>query len=135
MIVDTSAAVAMLRDEPEAPQLLEAMDRADVVRMSACTVLELAIVTKASGPGLVDDFITGMGIQVVTVDEEQLRWARTAQERYGRGSGSPARLNYGDCFSYGAARAFDEPLLFKGDDFLHTDVVQVDLGDGTDRPT
>lgn len=134
MIVDTSAAVAMLRGEPEASLYLDAMERAEVVRMSVATVLELAIVTRASGPGVVDDFVTGMGVQVVAVDEDHLRWARHALQRYGRGSGSAARLNFGDCFAYAAARALDEPLLFKGEDFVHTDVRRVDLGQAPERP-
>lgn len=122
MIVDTSAAVALLRDEPEAGAFLAALQSADAVRMSAASVLELAIVTRAAGPELVDDFVEGLGIQVLAVDAEHLRWARVALARYGRGSGSPARLNYGDCFAYAAARVTGEPLLFKGQDFVHTDV-------------
>lgn len=123
MIVDTSAAVAMLRGEPEADPFVEAMDSAAVVRMSVASVLELAIVTTSSGPEIVDAFLDDMGIQVLPVDAEQLRWARHAHEHYGRGSGSPARLNFGDCFAYAAAKATGEPLLFKGDDFVHTDVL------------
>lgn len=122
MIVDTSAAVAMLRAEPEAARMLWALEDAPIARMSAATVLELSLVTAASGPELVDDFLADMGIQVVPVDLEHLRWARQAHVRFGRGSGSPARLNYGDCFAYGAAMVFGEPLLFKGEDFVHTDV-------------
>ena len=122
MIVDTSAVVAMLRREPDHEDFLAAMDDADTVQMSAGTVLELALVTRASGPAVVDRFVDGMGITVLPVDAEQLRWARIGLERFGRGSGSPARLNYGDCFAYAAARATEEPLLFKGEDFTHTDV-------------
>lgn len=122
MIIDTSAAVALLRGESEAEEFVAAMDCAPVVRMSAASVLELAIVTRVSGPGVVDAFVAGMGVQVLAVDAEHLRWARDALLRFGRGSGSPARLNYGDCFSYAAAKVTGEPLLFKGDDFVHTDV-------------
>ena len=122
MIIDTAAAVAMLRDEPESAAFIAAMDAAVSVHMSAASVLELAMVTSASGPEVVDEFLEGIAIQVVPVDAEHLRWARHGQATYGRGSGSPARLNFGDCLSYGDAKALDEPLLFTGDDFIHTDV-------------
>ncbi|GAB3706554.1 type II toxin-antitoxin system VapC family toxin [Mariniluteicoccus flavus] len=122
MIIDTSAAVAMLRDEPESADFLAAIESSPVVRMSAASVLELAIVTTSSGPALVDDFLHAMGVRVVAVDAEHLRWARHAHHHFGRGSGSPARLNFGDCLAYAAARATEEPLLYKGNDFIHTDV-------------
>lgn len=63
---------------------------------------------------------------VIPVDGGQARVAGDAYLRYGRGSGSRARLNYGDCFSYALAVSRDEPLLFKGDDFIHTDVRRVE---------
>ncbi|WP_106850192.1 type II toxin-antitoxin system VapC family toxin [Blastococcus sp. Marseille-P5729] len=122
MILDTSAAVAMLRAEPEAEAFLAVIQAADTVRMSTASVLELSMVTAASGPQIVDDLLEGFAIQVVAVDAEHLRWARHAHQHFGRGSGSAARLNFGDCFAYAAARVLNEPLLFKGDDFGHTDV-------------
>lgn len=122
MIVDTSAAVAMLRNEPEADQFLAAMDASPMVAMSAASVLELAIVTRASGASLTDRFLDAMGVRILAVDAEHLRWARVTHERFGRGSGSPARLNFGDCLAYAAARVTGQPLLFKGDDFRHTDI-------------
>lgn len=124
MIMDASAAVAMLRGEPESAQLLEALKAAPVVRMSAASVLELAIVMRPHGPEIVDDFIRDMGIQVIGVDTEHLAWARHAHTHFGRGSGSAAKLTFGDCFSYAAARATGEPLLFTGDDFAATDVAR-----------
>ena len=69
-----------------------------------------------------DAFLSLAGVSVVPVDKEHLQSARAAWEGYGRGSGSSARLNYGDCFSYAAARVADEALLFKDDDFSHTDI-------------
>ena len=69
-----------------------------------------------------DDFLSELRVDVVAVDQEHLRWARSAHVRYGRGSASPATLNFGDCLAYGAARAEGRPLLFKGSDFVHTDV-------------
>ncbi len=122
MIIDTSAAVTMLRDEPEADEFRERIEAARAVRMSVASVLELAMVIGRSDPGLTDLFIEEFGVELVAVDAEQLKWARHAYEQFGRGSGSPARLNYGDCLVYGAARAAGEPLLFTGDDFGHTDL-------------
>lgn len=122
MIVDTSAAVAMLRGEVDAARIREHIERAPVLRMSAGSVLELAMVIGRGDPGLVDAFIEELGIQVLAIDAEHLVWARRAFERYGRGSGSPARLTYGDCLTYAAAKVTGEPLLFKGDDFVHTDL-------------
>ena len=122
MIVDTSAAVAILKGEPEAEWLREQMEQAGALRMSAGSVLELAIVVGRRDPGLVDLFLEELGIQVLAVDAAHLTWARRAFERFGRGSGSAARLNYGDCLTYAASKVTGEPLLFTGDDFGHTDL-------------
>ena len=100
----------------------EVLSKAARRGMSAASVLELSIVTAASGAQLVDDFLSTLRVAVIPVDEEHLRWARLAHTRYGRGSGSPAKLNFGDCFAYGAAKAEAQALLFKGSDFTHTDV-------------
>ena len=122
MIMDTSAAVAILRREPGAAAMQAAIELAPALAMSAASVLELAIVTRASGAELVDRFLDALSIEVLDVDLDHLRWARFALQNYGRGSGSPARLNFGDCLVYGTAIASSRPLLFKGDDFTHTDV-------------
>ncbi|MDO4241221.1 MAG: type II toxin-antitoxin system VapC family toxin [Microbacteriaceae bacterium] len=127
MIVDTSAAIAIMRGEPEAQKFLRSIERADKLRMSAASVLELTMVTAKENPDAVDNFIAETGIEVLPVDLDQLFWARYAFTHYGRGSGSPAKLNYGDCFAYAAARALREPLLFKGNDFTHTDVFLPDF--------
>ncbi|GAB2541228.1 type II toxin-antitoxin system VapC family toxin [Brachybacterium huguangmaarense] len=123
MIIDTSAAVALLRGEPEAESMRASIEAAPRLAMSAASVLELAIVTAASGPALVDRFLAALDIDVLPVDAAHLRYARDAHLRFGRGSGSRARLNFGDCLAYAASRATGEPLLFKGDDFPGTDVV------------
>ncbi|ALG86066.1 type II toxin-antitoxin system VapC family toxin [Gordonia phthalatica] len=122
MIIDTSAAVALLRAESEAAAMIAAMGAAPRLGMSAAGVLELSIVAASAGPELVEDFLRDLRIEVITVDAEHLRWARIGHARYGRGSGSPAKLNFGDCLSYGAAKAEGRPLLYKGSDFVHTDV-------------
>lgn len=122
MIIDTSAVVAILRGEEEATRLRFEMAAAPVLRMSAASVLELSIVVGRQNRTVVDAFLEGARVQILDVDTEQLGWARDAFERYGRGSGSSARLNFGDCLTYGAARSTGEPLLFVGNDFTHTDL-------------
>jgi ribonuclease VapC len=72
--------------------------------------------------GPLDAFLEAAGTTIVPFDEDQARVARAAYARYGKGSGSPARLNFGDCFSYALAKTTGLPLLFKGDYFTHTDV-------------
>jgi len=122
VIVDASAIVAIIKGEPDAEALLQTMRDAETLRMPTPTALELTIVLR---PGRVDramDFLRQLGVRLVDFTGEHLVVAQHAHLTYGRGSGSPARLNYGDCMVYAVAKVTDEPLLFKGDDFLHTDV-------------
>ncbi len=126
MVIDTSALVAILFDEPERPMLAEAIVAEPRRLISAATLLEASIVVEArrgeaAGREL-DLLIHRIGGDVVAVTEPQVELARAAWRRYGRGRHAAA-LNYGDCFSYALARHAGEPLLFKGDDFAHTDVV------------
>lgn len=90
--------------------------------MSAATLLETAVVLDSRAPGELDGFLGKVDIEIVPFDIEQANIAREAYLRYGKGSGHPAALNYGDCFSYALATHLGEPLLFKGDDFAKTDV-------------
>jgi ribonuclease VapC len=126
MIVDTSALVAILKFEPERLHFAEILDRADNLRISAATYLELSIVMDSRrSPALsreVDEIVERFSIQIEPVTPEQAGIARQAYRDYGRGSGHPANLNFGDCFSYALARARREPILYKGDDFVHTDL-------------
>ena len=122
MILDTSAIVAILMGEPEAPRFAALIEDVDAPLVSAATVLEASLVLGASRDTLLDEFLAIADAQVVPVDAAQLAAARTAHRRFGRGSGSPARLNYGDCFSYALASVTGRPLLFKGEDFSHTDL-------------
>jgi UPF0110 protein rv2759c/MT2829 len=124
VIIDTSAAVAIINEEPDAPVFAEALSRADTARISAASVLELSIVLRER-PGMAERFVTWADLEVLDINAEHLYEAIRAQERFGRGSGSPAKLNFGDCFSYAAAKVTGEPLLFKGDDFTHTDIHSV----------
>ncbi len=125
MIIDTSALVAILSDEPERPVFNEAIEKANSRLMSAATFVEASIVIESSrgydGLRDLDLFLASAGIQLVPVDEEQAHLARDAFRRYGKGH-HPAALNYGDCFTYALAKAAGLPVLFKGADFSQTDV-------------
>ena len=126
MIVDSSALVAVILNEEDCGWLSRAMDEPETVRMSAASYLETSIVIDkyrdAVLSTLLDDTILDSEIVVEPLTVEQARIARQAYRDYGRGSGHRANLNFGDCFSYALARVKREPLLFKGDDFSHTDL-------------
>ncbi|WEV77309.1 type II toxin-antitoxin system VapC family toxin [Janibacter cremeus] len=129
MIVDTSAIVCVHEGEPEARRYLELMMDADVLRISAGTLLETSLVLDARqrlrSSRRLDRLIADLDLEVVPVGEAQVAVARTAYRDFGKGSGHPAQLNFGDCFAYALAITTGDPLLFKGDDFGHTDVVPV----------
>ena len=121
MIVDSSVLVAMARGERESSALTELLDAARQASISSATLLETSLVLRdAAGQRFVDRIAERLN--VVPFDSRQLAVARAAHRRFGRGSGHPARLNLGDCFSYALAATTGEPLLFKGDGFTHTDV-------------
>lgn len=126
MIVDTSALVAIIADEPESQRLLRALASADSVQMSAATYVECGIVidnrSSAATRRRFDDLLTTLDVEVVALTPQQARLAREAHRDFGRGSGSPARLNLGDSFSYALAADLGDELLFIGDDFAATDI-------------
>lgn len=126
MIVDTSALIAMLKEEPEADALKATILNSESVTISAATLLEASIVVDGyRNPVLASRFDTileRLSIAIEPFTEEQARIARQAYRDYGRGSGHPANLNFGDCFAYALARVKREPLLYKGEDFGHTDL-------------
>lgn len=122
MIIDTSAMVAIINAEPEERSFLSAMRDADRLHMSTATALELSLVLGPERHDAVTDLIHESGVRLVDFTMEHLAAARVAHARFGRGSGSKARLNLGDCFAYALAKVRDEPLLFKGDDFTHADL-------------
>lgn len=127
MIVDSSALVAIALAQPEARDLLETLITGPSLRISAANLLETYMVIDRraeSARAVLHQAITPIGIKVEPVTETQVDIARDAWRRYGKGSGHPARLNYGDCFAYALARHLDEPLLFIGNDFAHTDIAQ-----------
>lgn len=128
MVVDGSALLAILLNEPDAHPIRAAFDHDDVRLMSAATLLEVSMVIEArkgdSGGRELDVLISRSKIEVVPVDEDQVDEARRAWRRFGRGRHA-AGLNYGDLFSYALSRTTGEPLLYKGDDFARTDVARV----------
>lgn len=121
MIVDSSALVAILRDEPEAPEFRHLV-AANPTRVSAATALETAIVMTGARHHEVDRLLSDAEIGVVPFDGDHARLAREAYARFGKHPGSKAKLNFGDCMAYALAKDTGEPLLFKGDDFTHTDI-------------
>ena len=130
MVIETSALVAMLTDEPEA-QRFEAAVEADPVRlMSTASYLEAAIVVEQRfgepGGRELDLWLHRAGVDLVGVDADQADIARSAYRRFGKGR-NRAGLNYGDCFAYALAKVSGEPLLYKGDDFAHTGIGTVDI--------
>lgn len=126
MIVDTSGLIAVLAHEPERATFTQAIVQAESARISAANYLETAIVVDGRADPVLsrrlDELIDALGIGITDVSDEHARIARSAYRDYGRGSGHPARLNFGDCFAYALASATKQPLLFKGEDFIHTDV-------------
>jgi ribonuclease VapC len=126
LIVDTSAIVAIVRGEAGAEALAEALVHASNPRISAPSYVELcAVMKRRDRPEigrLVDRLLDDYGIRIEPFDAEQARVAAQAYRDYGRGSGHPARLNLGDTYSYALAHVAGESLLFRGDDFIHTDI-------------
>jgi ribonuclease VapC len=127
MIIDTSALIAILRDEADAEGYARVIEKSANRRLSAANFVETAIVIDGSRDPIAsrrfDDLVKEADLILEPVTETQARIAREAYRDFGKGSGHPAQLNFGDCFAYALAKAIGEPLLFKGDDFLHTDVI------------
>ena len=129
MVLDTSALLAILQDEPERRRFNEAIEAAETRSLSTAAWVECSMILEsrygADGIRDLDLFIAKAQISLVAVDEEQADLARRAFRKYGRKYGQgrhPAGLNFGDCFSYALAQSLNEPLLFKGNDFALSDV-------------
>ena len=126
MIVDTSALIAILKHEPDAVIYSQAIEASKTVRLSAASYLEAYIVVERfQNPILkarLEEILEHPGLIIEPVTVEQARIARQAYRDFGRGSGHRANLNFGDCFSYALAREKRESILFKGEDFGHTDL-------------
>jgi len=126
MIIDTSAIMAILQQEPQAERVALVMEQEPICRISAGSLVELFVVIErqqtSESRRRLDAFLLGLDPECVPVTESQAILARDAYKRYGKGIDPKARLNYGDCFAYALARERNEPLLFVGDDFTHTDI-------------
>jgi len=126
MILDTSALITLIEGEPEADMFLELIARSSQVSISAATYVEASIVIDSrNNPVLsrsLDTLLDDLAVTIEPVTADQARVARQADRDFGKGRQHPAQLNFGDCFSYALASTAGQPLLFKGQDFSHTDV-------------
>lgn len=128
MIIDTSVIIAILkREDGFSDYNQKIMEAPNQNKMSAASFVEAAIVCdknfKLAESNLLEDIIESGSIDIVPFTAAQSRIARAAYRQYGKGSGHPAQLNFGDCFAYALAKDSGETLLFKGSDFSQTDVV------------
>jgi ribonuclease VapC len=125
MVIDSSALIAILEDEPEASLMAEAIEQAEICLMSVVSLVETAIVIESRHGEVagceLDQLIEKSAIEIMSVTLEQAVIARHAFRRYGKGK-HPASLNFGDCFTYALAKSLNESLLFKGNDFNQTDI-------------
>lgn len=124
MILDASAVLALIFDEHDSPRFADAMADATDLRIAAPSWFEAAMAVDRRGDVVArarfEDLITRFSLRVEPFTAEHATLARQAWRDYGRGSGHPAKLNFGDCLAYGFAKGEREPLLFKGNDFVHT---------------
>ncbi|WP_404326797.1 type II toxin-antitoxin system VapC family toxin [Aerophototrophica crusticola] len=130
MVVDTSIAIAIFKQEFDAEAYTLQIGRHGNPLISAATLLEIGIVlsswkrlTASEVDQWIENFLQKGQFTVVDVTRSQAKLAREAYARFGKGSGHPAQLNFGDCFTYALAKERGAPVLFKGDDFRHTDLV------------
>lgn len=128
MIIDTSALLAILLDEPESTALVSAISAAPVRMVAAPTLVEASAVLYArKGPSAdvaLDALLHRLSVITVDMNATAAAFARDAFRRFGKGVGNPAVLNYGDCLVYGVAMATERPLLFKGTNFAQTDIAR-----------
>jgi ribonuclease VapC len=121
VILDASAIIAILRQEPEAQEFADAMEQATALRVSAANYVEAAIVIDSEKDSIasrrLDEFLRRAAVEISPITAEQAVLAREAYRNFGRGSGHPAKLNFGDCFAYALAVATGDVLLSKGDEF------------------
>lgn len=127
IVIDASALLSVLLGESDAEMMLSKM--ASMVRplVSVASVMECTLrfgrLEMGSRDHEIDALIVAINAEIVAVDVEQLQAARRAFLQFGQGAGHPAKLNFGDCFTYALAKTRNVPLLFKGDDFSHTDLM------------
>jgi ribonuclease VapC len=127
VVLDSSAVIALIADEPEASRLAAALDRLTDRVIGAPTLVETGIVLRARYGGrgdlALDAFLQRFDVRVVPLATREATFAREAHRRFGRGVGSPAVLNYGDCLAYAVSASLGWPLLCVGNDFARTDVM------------
>jgi ribonuclease VapC len=127
MVIDASALVAIIFEEPDASVYFSAIANGVPRLLSAATLLESSLVIMrrrtAGGTAALDTLLSQLRVEIVSVDESQALLAREAFRRYGKGR-DKAGLNFGDCFSYALAKQTGQPLLFKGTDFAETDLLR-----------
>jgi ribonuclease VapC len=122
IVVETSALMAIVLDEPEADDIAELLARADELAISAATVAEALIVARRRGVGeAMAALFAGLGVTFAPVTPTDAETVADAYDRWGKGV-HPAGLNFGDCFAYALAKSRACPLLFVGDDFAQTDI-------------
>jgi ribonuclease VapC len=126
MIIDTSALIAILRAEDDASDMAHAIERARDRQISAANYLEAAIVMDGSRDPVAsrrfDELVRAADLRIEPVTQDQAQIAREAYRDFGKDSGHKAGLNFGDCFAYALAKANGQTLLYKGNDFTHTDI-------------
>jgi len=130
MVVDSSAIIAILFEEPEGPGCTKALEGASSRLISAFNNVETGTVLasrleddrRAKAIDVLDDFLATLRIDIAPLDEMVARAALRARVSYGKGSGTRGRLNFGDCFAYALAKKHAVPLLYVGNDFALTDV-------------
>ncbi|GLS31790.1 Uncharacterized protein, contains PIN domain [Mesorhizobium albiziae] len=126
LVVDTSVLIAILALEPEARSFARSIAEADFALVSTATLHETYCVGASErfvdGVNRLEKMVLELQLDKIAFDTAQLETSTAAYMRYGRGSGHAARLNFGDCFAYALAKTRNLPLLFKGDDFIHTDI-------------
>ncbi|MFC3711425.1 type II toxin-antitoxin system VapC family toxin [Sphingoaurantiacus capsulatus] len=127
IVIDSSAVLAIIFEEPEAYEMLVRLTNAEGRVMSVANAMEAHMVlagrNMAGGGRLaLDGLLERHAIDLRSVDEPQLQLARGAFDRFGKGRGHRAQLNFGDCFAYALAKSLDAPLLYKGNDFAATDI-------------
>jgi ribonuclease VapC len=130
MVIDSSAIMAVLLGEPDANRIAERIAAERQSLISAANFVEAGQVfaqRQRLDPEVslarYQAFLDNNRVEIAPIDETQARVALAAKIRYGRGFGHPARLNYSDCFAYALSKTRGRPLLFKGDDFTHTDII------------
>jgi len=129
IVVDSSAVIAIFRQEDDAEDFARSIAADDEPVISAANLVEISIVLRGlkkiapeKAERWLDDFMKAAGIRIEPVTPDQAQAARSAHLQFGKGTGHGAALNYGDCFAYALAKAMDAPLLCKGNDFPLTDI-------------